>query len=72
MTEGQSKILKTKISSVTRYTNTLLRMVYKGDELAKCSLTGKSSNAFKKTTKVAKPKLPNVENIIGKFCCMIY
>ena len=42
-----------------------LRMVYKAEDLAKSSLTGKTSNAFKE--KVAKPKLPNVDSIIGNF-----
>ena len=40
-------------------------MVFQVEELAGRSLTGKTSNAFK-DKKAAKPKLRNVENIIGK------
>ena len=70
ISEGQQKILKMKKGSVSSYTNTLLRMVYGAEELAKSSLTGKNSNAFK--GKAAKAKLRNVDDMIGECFMILY
>ena len=63
--EAQWKQLNGKKGNVREFTNLLLRLMYSVETLASSSLTGKISNAFK-TSKAAKPKLKDVDNIICK------